>query len=115
MGAAWLCQHLWEHYAFSGDTDFLSTRAYPLMKKAAQLLLDFLVDDGFGMLITCPSTSPESDFLTDDGRKVAVSAGSTMDIALIHDLFGHCIEASRILDTDSAFAKHLAETRTRLF
>jgi alpha-L-fucosidase 2 len=115
MGAAWLCQHLWEHYAFSGDTDFLSTRAYPLMKKAAQFLLDFLVDDGFGSLITCPSTSPENDFLTDDGHKVAVSAGSTMDITLIHDLFGHCIEASRILDTDSAFAKHLAETRTRLF
>ena len=91
MGGAWLCQHLWEHYAFSGDREFLKTRAYPLMKGAAQFCLDFLVDDGHGHLVTIPSTSPEHKFHTPDGTLAAVSSACTMDMAIIHDLFTHCI------------------------
>ncbi|TMD63070.1 MAG: glycoside hydrolase family 95 protein [Chloroflexi bacterium] len=114
MGGAWLCQHLWEHYAFSRDIDFLSNRAYPVMKKAARFFLDFLVEDELGRLVTSPSTSPENVFLTGDGRRAAVSAGSTMDMTIIRDLCTHCIEASRILGIDSEFAERLEQTRAHL-
>jgi alpha-L-fucosidase 2 len=114
MGGAWLCQHLWEHYAFSGDRSFLSQRAYPIMKKAAQFLLDFLVEDKQGHLTTCPSTSPENLFITASGEQSGVSAGSTMDIAIIHDLFTHCIAASQVLDIDQGFAHELAQALARL-
>jgi alpha-L-fucosidase 2 len=114
MSGAWLCQHLWEHYAFSRDRNFLSRRAYPVMKEAARFLLDFLIEDEHGRLLTCPSTSPENMFLTADGERAAVSAGSTMDMAIIHDLFTHCIEASRILGIDSEFAAQLQSARNRL-
>jgi alpha-L-fucosidase 2 len=114
MSGAWLCQHLWEHYAFSGDRDYLSRRAYPVMKEAARFLLDFLIEDEHGRLLTCPSTSPENMFLTADGERAAVSAGSTMDMAIIHDLFTHCIEVSHILGIDSEFAEQLQGVRNRL-
>ncbi|GHO46082.1 glycosyl hydrolase family 95 catalytic domain-containing protein [Ktedonospora formicarum] len=110
MGGAWLCQHLWEHYAFSGDRLFLSQRAYPIMKKAAQFLLDFLVEDKQGHLTICPSTSPENLFITASGERAGVGAGSTMDIAIIHELFTHCIAASQALDIDQEFAHELTET-----
>src|SRR5258708_17777828 len=114
MGGAWLCQHLWEHYAFSGDRSFLSQRGYAIMKKAAQFLLDFLVQDKQGHLTTCPSTSPENLFITASGEQSGVSAGSTMDIAIIHDLFTHCIAASQVLDIDQGFAYELAQALARL-
>jgi alpha-L-fucosidase 2 len=114
MGAPWLCQHLWEHYAFSGDQDFLAQRAYLVMKKAAQFLLDFLVEDEQGQLVTCPSTSPENKFITSDGTRAAVSTSTTMDRALIQDLFTHCIKASQILGIDDAFAHDLESVLVRL-
>lgn len=107
MAGAWLCQHLWEHYAFSCDTAFLANRAYPIMKGAALFCLDWLVETDQGYLVTCPSTSPENTFIGPDGLRSAISAGSTMDIVLIRDLLSHCIEASRILDTDQAFRTEL--------
>ena len=90
MGGPWLCQHLWEHYAFSEDRSFLE-RAYPAMREAALFLLDYLVEGPDGRLVTCPSTSPENSFLTSDGTEAAVSAASTLDIWLTRDLFRHCI------------------------
>ena len=68
MGGPWLCQHLWEHYAFSVDRSFLE-RAYPAMRGAALFLLDYLVQGPDGKLVTCPSTSPENSFLTPDGDR----------------------------------------------
>src|SRR5690606_9575194 len=73
MGGAWLCQHLWEHYAFNGDKDYLRNEAYPVMKEAALFCLDWLVEkDGYWM--TSPSTSPENLFWH-DGKPVSVSEG----------------------------------------
>ena len=63
MAGVWLCRHLWEHYLFGGDRDFLRDRAYPAMKGAALFCLDWLVEDGKGHLTTCPSTSPENAFV----------------------------------------------------
>jgi alpha-L-fucosidase 2 len=114
LSAAWLCQHLWEHYAFTLDRRFLADRAYPAMKGAAEFLLDFLVDDGHGRLVTCPSTSPENGFRAGGGI-AEVSAASTMDIELIHDLFTNCISAAAVLDLDGDFVGRLRDTLDRLW
>lgn len=115
MGGAWLCQHLWEHYAFGGDTAYLRTQAYPVMKSAAQFCLDWLMEDGQGHLITAPSTSPENKFTTPDGQHAAVSAASTMDMAIIWDLFTNCLEAAETLGVDAELRTELAAARDRLY
>ncbi|GAB6927282.1 glycoside hydrolase family 95 protein [Paenibacillus sp. JCM 10914] len=101
LGGAWLSRHLWEHYQFNPDSLFLRDTAYPLMRDAALFCLDWLIEDDSGHLTTTPSTSPENQFLTEDGTPCSVSAGSTMDMAIIRDLFQHCIAASVELDCDS--------------
>lgn len=114
MAGPWLTAHLWEHYLFSGDEDFLSERAYPVMRGAARFVLDILVDDGAGRLVTCPSTSPEHHFRLDDGTLAAVSAGSTMDYWLVDELFANTATAAARLGVDRAFAAELDATRARL-
>lgn len=114
MGGAWLCQHLWEHFAFGGDRNYLKTRAYPLMRGAAEFCLAWLMDDGKGHLTTAPSTSPENRFMTADGQNAAVSQGTTMDMAIIWDLFTNCIEAAEVLSIDKDFAEKLAAARAKL-
>ncbi|WP_276358380.1 glycoside hydrolase family 95 protein [Cohnella caldifontis] len=115
MGGVWLCQHLWEHYAFTLDVRYLREKAYPLMKDAALFCLDWLHDDGSGRLITSPSTSPEHKFRTPDGRLAGVSAASTMDLSLIWDLFTNLIESSVLLGMDEAFREEIKSARDRLF
>jgi alpha-L-fucosidase 2 len=114
MGGPWLSQHLWEHYAFGGDPTYLRTRAYPVMKAAAEFCLDWLVEDGEGRLTTSPSTSPENKFVLPGGEHAAVSAGAAMDLALIWDLFTNLIDASRALGIDAAFRSELERARGRL-
>jgi alpha-L-fucosidase 2 len=100
-GGAWLSRHLWEHYQFSQDKQFLAERAYPLMKGAAEFFTQFLIKDPkTGYLISTPSNSPENGGLV---------AGPTMDHQIIRALFRSCIEASDILGTDQAFANNLKE------
>ena len=113
MGGPWLCQHLWEHYAFSESRSFLE-RAYPYMRGAALFLLDYLVPGADGKLVTCPSTSPENSFFTADGTEAAVSAASTMDIWLTKDLFRHCITASETLGLDGELRAELASALAML-
>jgi alpha-L-fucosidase 2 len=114
MAAPWLCQHLWEHYTFSGDTSFLRDNAYPIMKEAALFCLDWLQEEPDGRLASSPSTSPEHKFVAPDGRMAAVSKGATMDHALIWDLFTNCIQAAGKLGMDDSFREELAEARSRL-
>jgi alpha-L-fucosidase 2 len=114
MSGAWLCQHLWEHYAFSGDTAFLRDRAWPLMRGAAEFMLDWLIEDSNGHLVTAPSTSPELEFYAPTGERVAVTLASTMDMAIIWDLFTNCIETCKILGIDSDFSEQLQQARNRL-
>ncbi|MBN2590791.1 MAG: glycoside hydrolase family 95 protein [Sedimentisphaerales bacterium] len=114
MGGVWLCQHLWEHYAFSGDKEFLKEN-YPVMKRAAQFLLDTMVEDPKHNWLVAPvSMSPEHRYQDKNGNLVSVSPGTTIDIALIHDLFSHCIEAGKILNTDQDFSGKLTETLKRI-
>lgn len=99
-GAAWLCQHIWEHYMFTQDKDFLQ-KEYPKMREAATFFLDFLVKDPkTGWLISTPSNSPEHGGLV---------AGPTMDHQIIRELFKNCISASQVLNTDEVFRQQLQQ------
>jgi alpha-L-fucosidase 2 len=114
MSGPWLCQHLFEHYLFTADVEFLHTRAYPVMKGAAEFCLAWLIEDGKGHLTTCPSESTENDFMAPDGKSAMTSAGCTMDMALIRELFTNCVTASKKLDVDTAFASKLTTAMQRL-
>ncbi|MET3848152.1 glycoside hydrolase family 95 protein [Paenibacillus sp. OAE614] len=114
MAGPWLCQHVWEHYRFGCDRAFLKDKAYPIMKEAALFLLDWLVKDPEGYLVTNPSTSPENTFIGPDGKKSAVSIASTLDNSLIWELFTNCAEASALLETDNEFRQKLLSARDRL-
>jgi alpha-L-fucosidase 2 len=114
MSGPWLCQHLWEHYQFTGDDEYLKATAYPVMKGAAQFCLNWLTEDGKGGLTTCPSVSTENSFVAPDGKSAQVSTGCTMDIALLHELFDNCQSASKVLGNDQDFSEQLAEARKKL-
>jgi alpha-L-fucosidase 2 len=114
MCAPWLCEHLWEHYAFSGDLEFLRRRAWPLMRGAAEFLLGWLIPDAAGHLTTCPSISPENGFYTPNDKVATVDAGCTMDLALIRELFGNCIAATKLLGIEAEFAQRLEAALKRL-
>lgn len=115
MGGNWLCQHLWEHYAFTRDKKFLS-QAYPVMKEAALFTLDWLVkDEATGYWVTAPSTSPENKFRDKNGQEQSVSVATTMDMSIIWDLFSNVIDASQALGIDPAFRDQLIATRSKLY
>ena len=114
MAGPWLCAHLWDHYLFSGDREFLAERGYPAMRGAAEFLLDLLVEDADGTLVTVPSTSPEHHFRLPDGALVAVSAGCAMDHWLAEELFRTTARAARLLEVDADFAAELDRARARL-
>jgi alpha-L-fucosidase 2 len=114
MSGPWLCAHLYEHYRFTRDRDYLRERAYPPMKGAAEFCLAWLIEDGNGHLTTCPSESTENDFMAPDGKPAMTSAGCTMDMALIRELFSNCIDSAKELGIDSDFATKLGAARGRL-
>ena len=113
MAGAWLSQHVWEHYLFHLDEQYLSEFAYPIMKGAAEFCLDWLILNQDGYLITSPSTSPEHCFMI-NGKPCGVSEASTMDMALIRELFVNVLEAATILDTDQAFSLNLEKALEKL-
>lgn len=113
-GSAWLCQHLWKHYAFTLDREFLRW-AYPIMKESAIFYLDNLMEEpNHGWLVTGPSNSPENSFRMPDGRVAHVCMGPTMDMQLLRELFGNVIRASEILGVDSQLRRELQVARERL-
>ena len=105
-GGAWLCQHLWEHYLFTGDEAFLRKRAYPLMKGSAEFFVDFLIaDPRSGHLISTPSNSPEQGGLV---------AGPTMDHQIVRELFANTAAAAKVLGVDAALGAKLTEMGKRI-
>jgi alpha-L-fucosidase 2 len=107
-GGAWLCQHLWWHYEFSGDKDFLRDKAYPALRSSALFFVDTLVEDPRSekkWLVSGPSNSPEQGGLV---------MGPTMDHQIIRALFGWVIEGSRVLDTDEALRRQLEALKVRI-
>lgn len=113
MGAAWLCLHIWEHYLYVQDREFLSEK-YDTLKEAAEFFLDFLIEDKKGRLVTCPSVSPENTYLTASGSKGSICIGPSMDSQIIYELFTAVAEASKILETDGGFRKKVLEARDKL-
>jgi alpha-L-fucosidase 2 len=119
MGGVWLVQHLWDHYTFSGDMEFLRLRAYPAMKESAQFVLDFLVEAPSGTafpgaLVTNPSHSPENYYKLPNGIEGNFTYAPTIDLQLISDLFDRCIKASEILGVDKDFRDQMEVARRRL-
>jgi alpha-L-fucosidase 2 len=105
-GGAWLTRHLWEHYLFSGDRDFLAQRAYPVMKEAALFFVDYLVrDPKTGWLISGPSNSPEQGGLV---------MGPTMDHQIIRALFASTAQAAEILGVDPDLSAQLWTLRAEI-
>jgi alpha-L-fucosidase 2 len=115
MGGAWLSQHLWEHYAFTGNKEYLSDVAYPIMKDAARFCVDWLIENKEGFLVTAPATSPENVFINDKKFKGTVSVATTMDMSLIWDLFTNVIQASQHLGIDTDYRQLLIEKRSKLY
>ena len=114
MGAAWLAQHAWEHYAYGGDLEFLRAVGYPILRDAARFICDFLVDDGAGRLVTNPSHSPENRFRLPEGGESMFTVGATMDLEIVHDLLTNTIAAAEHLGTDAAFAAEMRACLERL-
>lgn len=113
-GGAWLCEHLWEHYRFTGDTAFLR-KYYPVLKGAAQFLAAILIEEPkHHWLVTAPSNSPENTYIMPNGFQGQTCMGPTMDMQICRELFGSCIQAASILQQDGAFAQHLDSVRKRL-
>ena len=112
MGGAWLCQHLWEKYAFNGDKKYLKS-VYPIMKGAVEFFLSFLVEEPtHKWLVVCPSVSPENS--PSCHPESSISAGTTMDNQLLFDLFNKTIKAAVILKTDKELVRKMKETLKRL-
>jgi alpha-L-fucosidase 2 len=114
VGGAWLCQSIWEHYAFGGDRAFLK-KYYPVLKGSAQFLLDIMiVEPKHHWLLTPFSMSPEHGYFDANGKPAVLSASPTMDVAIMRELFPHCIEASRTLGLDADFRAKLEAALTKL-
>ncbi|WP_163539862.1 glycoside hydrolase family 95 protein [Gracilibacillus sp. YIM 98692] len=113
MGAAWLCLHLWEHYQYNSDREFLA-KAYETMKEAALFFVDFLVENKDGYMITTPSVSPENSYKLSSGEIGKMCEAPSMDSQILHALFSNCIAASEILEGDEAFRDQLLHLRSKL-
>ena len=110
-GGAWLTTHLWEHYQFSGDKDFLR-EYYPIMKGAADFYLDYMqVDPANGYLVVVPSVSPEHG---GKGKQSNLCAGCTMDNQIAFDALNQTLQAARILDVDHAYQDSLSSAIAQL-
>ncbi len=112
MGAAWLCTHLWTHYEYTKDLDFLK-ESFPIMREAAVFFLDFMIEDD-GYLKTCPSVSPENTFILPNGESGANTAGVTMDNQILRDLFSECIKAAEILGVTDELNDQIKNAKERL-
>ncbi|KAA6328858.1 hypothetical protein EZS27_022281, partial [termite gut metagenome] len=109
VSGMWLMQQLYDHYLYDPDPEYLR-RIYPLLKGAVEFCHDFLVKDPVsGYMVTCPSASPENDFLDEKGNGVSISFGSSGDNQIIRRLLRNFIEASSILQTDAAMSQRSEE------
>lgn len=113
MGGAWLALHIFEHYEYTLDREFLEEK-YHILKEAAEFFTEYLIENEKGQLVTCPSVSPENVYLTDKGVKGSLCMGPSMDSQIITVLYNAVIKCTEILDTDHALAKVLKAQLERL-
>lgn len=123
---AWFCEHLWEHYLFTGDKTYLA-EIYPVLKGASRFFQDFMVEDPNNhYMVVCPSNSPENTapdlgkvtMTTWDGKEssqgIGVFGGVTMDNQMVYDLLKNTAEAARLLGLDGSFADDLDVLRGKI-
>ena len=112
MGSAWLASHIWEHYLFTQDSEFLK-EYYPVLRGAAWFCLLSLIEKD-GELITSPSTSPENKYVTDKGYHGATLYGATSDLAMAHQCMADTRDAARTLGVDEELCERIDSTLPRL-
>lgn len=113
MGGAWLALHIFEHYEYTLDKDFLKEK-YHILREAAEFFTEFLIEDSEGRLVTCPSVSPENTYRTDKGVEGCLCMGASMDSQIITVLFKDVIKASEILGINESFADKLKSMLSRI-
>lgn len=117
MAGPWLCLNLWEHYEYSNDLSYLK-EIYPILKGSCEFLLDYLIEDENGLLVTSPSNSPENEFYyTDENgnkQESMLTHGATIDFQIINVLFKRTIFAGDLLKTDEEFKQILKNTLGKL-
>ncbi len=115
MAGVWFSTHLWEHYLFTGDRQFLQATAYPLMKGSAQFMLHWLIKDNTtSYLVTNPSTSPENTIKL-KGKEYQVALASTMDMSLLRELFTAVVRTSTVLNIDADFRSKVQQALDQLY
>ena len=114
LGAAWLSLHLWEHFLFSRDVDFLAKRAYPIMTGAAEFFIDYLVPGPAGHLLSGPSVSPENSYILPDGSVGQLTVEATMDGQIIRELCTAVITAARLLKKDEGTCSELEKIKAKV-
>jgi len=108
-GSGWLCNNLWDHYAFSNDIAYLKS-IYPILKGSAEFYKSVLTKDPkTGWLVTSPSVSPENTFYLPNGKTASICMGPTIDNQIVRELFGNVITASKRLNVDAEFRQELEE------
>lgn len=111
---AWISTHIAEHYAFTGDHDFLK-RMYPVLESSVRFYLDWLVEDPVsGKLVSGPAVSPENTFIAPDGSRSQISMGPAHDQQVIWQLFTDFLMASNELSIDNELIRQAAEAKEQL-
>jgi alpha-L-fucosidase 2 len=114
MGGAWLALHLYEHYLFTGDREFLQARAFPVLEQALLFFRDYLTEDGKGVLHTGPSVSPENTYITGDGQVAAICMSPAMDIAILRELYKSYAASSGVLGRGQELRREMEAVMRRL-
>ncbi|MBQ3603344.1 MAG: glycoside hydrolase family 95 protein [Clostridia bacterium] len=104
VGGAWLAFHMWEHFLYTRDIQFLKKEAYEYIKACVDFFLDYMVEDDKGRLLTGPSASPENDYIGADGKPVTMCMAPTMDNQIVRGLFDFYLEAEKILGMETETA-----------
>ena len=104
--SGWLCRHLFEHYEYTLDKEFLANTAYPIMKKCAEFYLDIMTEID-GKLVVCPSTSPENAF-NKNGYGTSIALYTAMSQGIVEDLFRNITESAKVLGIDDEFTREVA-------
>ncbi|WP_328997677.1 glycoside hydrolase family 95 protein [Kribbella sp. NBC_00709] len=113
MAGVWMCRHLWDHFAFTGDREYLR-EVWPVLRGAAEFCFDWLIELPDGALGTAPSTSPENEYVAADGKPASVTTSATMELSLIADLFDRCAQTASELDLTDPFVEELVAARKRI-
>lgn len=114
MSSGWLCRHLYDHYLYTRDKEYLKDTALPIMLGAARFYIDFMYEDESGHLVTSPSLSPENFYIGADGGNHAADIMPAMDRAIIHELFSNCIEGAKETGYECGFIDELKEALKKI-